>query len=137
MEADVLLGGESWLRVFSTKGWRSSPAISDPESESPTPYSGAVELLSLRFRHKLGPALLSRLEEAAEDCRLPLLDSRLDALDDALDRVRIKPLGVPPVLLLLLFAEVDAVGIDAVGIDAVVAGTVIFDAVGFDGLQSL
>lgn len=91
-------------------------------------------MLSLRFRHKLGPALLSRLEEAAEDCRLPLLDSRLDALDDALDRLLIRPLGVPPVLL-LLFAEIDAVAIDAVGIDAVVAGTVVFDAVGFDAIE--
>lgn len=78
---------------------------------SATPNSGAVELLSLRFRHKQGPALVSRLEEAAEDCRLPLLDSRLDALD----RLRIRFLGVPPVLLLLLFVVIDVVVFDVVG----------------------
>lgn len=75
------------------------------------PYSGgAVELLSLRLRQKQGPTLVSRLEEAAEDCRLPL-DKRLDA---RLDRLRIRFLEVPTALLLLLFVVIDVVVIDAV-----------------------
>lgn len=74
------------------------------------PYSGgAVELLSLRLRQKQGPTLVSRLEEAAEDCRLPL-DNRLDA---RLDRLRIIFFEVPTAPL-LLFVVIDVVVIDAV-----------------------